>query len=147
LVKLSKIKTLIENPAIRIVEIVDFDPIEKAKSTMSQSAILANLNSEESLYFTRLSAEEQEIVEEYGDYSSASHCQAGQDAVIHDILEVSMPPDLPIAPLIPETSPQEAIVSPFLEGEERGGNGNRKHKKRRKTQNKRKLSRKRNTRR
>lgn len=160
LVKLSIMKTFIENPAIRIVEIVDFDPIEKAKSTMSQSAVLANLNSEESRYFPKLSEEEKEIVEEFGDYSSASHCQAGQDAVINDILEVSMPPDLPIAPFSPETSlrseesgfQEEPSISESFSSEEdeieRGGNRNKKNKKNaRKTQKKRKMGHKRNTRR
>jgi surface protein len=86
LIEMSKIKTIIETPEIRVVQILDFIPEKNALSTISQSALLVYLKQNAA----QLSNEEREIVNA-SDWVSVSHCQAGQEEKIRDIQKLPTP--------------------------------------------------------
>jgi surface protein len=96
LIELSKIKTIIETPEIRVVQIVDFAPPQNAMSTASTLAILIGLKNN-GVEFPQLSSEEQKIVRGFNLYG-ASHCQEGQDEKIRDV-KILPTPDLQLPTL------------------------------------------------
>ena len=86
LIEMSKIKTIIETPEIRVVQILDFTPEKNTLSTVSQTALLVNLKQNAA----QLSNEEQAIVNA-SNWVSVSHCQAGQEEKIRDIQKLPTP--------------------------------------------------------
>lgn len=84
LIELSKLKTVITTPHMRIIKIVDFLPAKKAITTVSLQMFSQNANA-----------------------SSASHCQAGQGESIRNLEFIHYsPPILPIEPVV-ENPPAE----------------------------------------
>jgi hypothetical protein len=92
LIELSKIKTIIETPEIRLVHIVDFDPPQDVDTTASLLAILSILRFNE-VNFPRLSPYEQDIIQDFN-FVGASHCQAGQDERVRDTKILPTPPEV-----------------------------------------------------
>jgi len=90
LIEVSKVKTIIETPEIKVVKIIDFIPEQNALSTISIGSILSYLGYSPDL--DRLLPAESTIVLAQS-ISSASHCQAEQDAKIQDIQILSIPID------------------------------------------------------
>jgi hypothetical protein len=86
LIEVSKIKTIIETPEIRVVQILDFIPEQNTLSTVSQTALLVNLKQNAG----QLSNEERAIVNA-SNWVSVSHCQAGQEEKIRDIQKLPTP--------------------------------------------------------
>ncbi len=85
LIKMSKIKSIIDDPEIKVVQIVATGV--NANSTMSMYAIYAYLNTNEHTV-RRLSEEEQQLLDH--DISSVSHCQTGQEDLIYDVYHVKI---------------------------------------------------------
>ena len=88
LIEISKIKTIINTPEIRVVEITNFIPKQNAVSTISLGVILAYLGHSRSR--DRLTAAERTIVSSQN-IVSASHCQEGQNEKIQDIQILATP--------------------------------------------------------
>ena len=91
LIEMSKIKTIIEHPEIRVVQISDFIPEQNAVSTISLGVILAYLGHSQAI--DRLTAAERTIVLAQS-FVSASHCQADQNEKIQDIQILATPTDI-----------------------------------------------------